>query len=98
MPTYTFSAPLWRWEARADSWYFITLPKDESDELRDIPRPPRGFGSIQVKVTIGGSTWSTSVFPDAQRSGCYVLPVKRAVRDAEGIEHDDTVEVTVEVV
>lgn len=96
MPTYTFSSVLWRWKARSDSWYFVTLPPEQSAELRELPRPPRGFGSIRVKVTIGRSTWSTSVFPDAERG--YVLPVKRGVRDAEGIEHEDVVAVTVEVV
>lgn len=98
MATYTFTAPLWRWEARSASWYFVTMPQDDSDDLRELPRPPRGFGSVKVIATIGASSWSTSVFPDAQRSGCYVLPVKRSVRDAEGIDHEDIVEVTVEVV
>jgi hypothetical protein len=98
MPTYEFAAPLWRWEARNDSWYFVTVPQDDSDELRELPHPPRGFGSIKVRATIGSSTWSTSVFPDVRRSGCYVLPVKRGVRDAEGIGHDDLLQVTIETV
>lgn len=97
MASYQFAAPLWRWESRSDSWYFITMPQDHSDELRERPLPPRGFGSIKVRATIGATSWSTSVFPDAKRSGCYVLPVKRSVRDAEGIDHEDLVEVAIEV-
>lgn len=93
----TFTARLWRWESRSDSWYFVTLPQEFSDELRELPRPPRGFGSIRVRVTLGSTSWSTSVFPDAQRSGCYVVPVKRSVRDAERVGHEDAVELTVEV-
>ncbi len=98
MPTYTFTAALWQWESRSDSWFFVTLPDEHSDEVRELPRPPRGFGSVKVRATIGGSTWSTSVFPDAQHSGCYVLPVKRSVREAEGVGDEDEVEVTVEIV
>ena len=61
-----------------------------------VPRPPKpGFGSIRVEVTLGGSTWRTSIFPDS-KAGCYVLPVKKAVRTAEGVEIGDRVDVMVE--
>jgi hypothetical protein len=94
--TCTFTAPLWLWDARAaDRWFFVSLPADESEELRALPRPPRGFGSIPVRVIIGSSSWDTSVFPDA-KSGRYVLPIKAAVRRREGIGDGDgvTVELT----
>jgi Domain of unknown function (DUF1905) len=96
----TFDAALWRWDARPDNtWVFVTLPAAESAEIRDIservPRP--GFGSVRVRATIGGSNWATSVFPDAT-SRCYVLPVKKAVRKAEGLDLGDTATVTVELV
>lgn len=94
----TFSAPLWQWDARSDdSWWFVTVPHDESDQLAELPLPPRGFGSIRVRVTVGSTTWSTSVFPSKQEEG-YVLPVKRAVRQAEGIGPGDDVVVTLEPV
>ena len=86
-----FSAELWEADA-ADAWVFLTLPPEVSEEIREVPRPPRGFGSVRVEVTVGGTTWRTSVFPDA-RSGCYVLPVKRAVRQAEDLEVGDTAQV-----
>lgn len=87
-----FRAQLWRWEARSDSWQFITVPPDLAAEIADLPRPPRGFGSVRVSVTIGATTWQTSVFPDS-KSGGYVLPVKKAVRAKEGIDDGGTVEV-----
>ena len=43
-----------------------------------------GFGSLRVEVTIGSTTWRTSVFPDTKR-GTYLLPVKKQVRTAEGL-------------
>lgn len=86
-----FSAELWEADA-ADAWVFLTLPPEVSEEIREVPRPPRGFGSVRVEVTVGGTTWRTSVFPDA-RSRCYVLPVKRAVRQAEDLEVGDTAQV-----
>jgi uncharacterized protein DUF1905 len=77
---------------RSDSWWFVTVPPDESDELAELPLPPRGFGSIKVTAQIGGTAWSTSVFPSDEQRG-YVLPIKKSVRTSEGIE--DGAEVTV---
>jgi hypothetical protein len=50
----------------------------------------RGWGSLPVTVTIGTTTWDTSVFPD-RKSGTYLLPVKAAVRKAEGMFEGDAV-------
>ncbi len=75
---------------------FVSLPVEASEAIKAVPRPPKpGFGSIRVKVTLGGSTWRTSIFPDS-KVGQYILPVKKAVRAAEGVEIGDSVEVTVE--
>lgn len=96
----SFEAELWVWDRRrADTWAFVTVPAAESEDVRELAeRGPRaGFGSVRVRVTIGATTWATSVFPD-RASGTYVLPVKRAVRTAEGLEAGDVAAVTVELV
>jgi hypothetical protein len=94
----TFESPLWRWDARrSDSWMFVSLPAEASDEIRDrASEPRRGFGSVKVRATVGGSSWLTSIFP-GEGGGPYVLPVKRAVRTVEGLDVGDTVTVTVDV-
>ena len=95
----TFTAPLWRWSAREGtgspgSWFFVTVPPEVSEDLRELrTAAPRGFGSVPVEVSVGGSRWSTSVFPDAG-TRCFVLPVKKAVRVAEDLEEGDDVTVT----
>jgi hypothetical protein len=93
-----FDAELWIWDARkAESWTFVSLPADISEEIHELTRGlRRGFGSVRVRVTIGTSTWTTSIFPESEKS--FVLPVKRAVRKAEGIEAGDTATVTVELI
>ena len=96
---YTFEAELWVWDARrADSWTFVSLPAEAAAEIRERadPTPARGFGSVPVRATIGGSTWATSIFPDSARDS-YSLPVKKAVRRAEGLTDGDVATVTVEV-
>ncbi len=85
---YDFAAPLWRWDAKDEeksgAWFFLSLPFDVSDEIEEIAGPGKGFGSVRVEVTIGSSNWRTSVFPSGERK-TYVLPVKKAVRVAEGL-------------
>ncbi len=92
---FEFEAELWRWEARTDSWVFAALPEDVSDEIAELPLPPAGFGSVKVEVTLGAQRWSTSVFPDAQRK-TFVVPIKAAVRRAEGVDVGDRVRIGVE--
>jgi hypothetical protein len=86
------TAPVRRWTGAADgsaagSWHFLALPGEESDDVR-ARAPESAFGSVKVTATIGDTTWSTSLFPDAA-SGCYLLPVKADVRRRQGIEDGD---------
>lgn len=92
-----FESDVFRWDARDDSsWFFTAVPPELSEDIREIPRPYRGFGSVRVRARIGGSEWATSIFPDS-KSGSYVLPLKKAVRDAEGMSDGGTVVVRLEV-
>ncbi|GIG24725.1 DUF1905 domain-containing protein [Cellulomonas denverensis] len=79
----SFEAPLWQWQSRPDLWTFVSVPADLSDEILDrAAGHTHGFGSVRVEVTVGATTWRTSIFPGDDG---YALPVKRAVRDAEGL-------------
>jgi hypothetical protein len=93
-----FDAELWLWDARRpDAWIFVSLPVDDSEEIRDLAGGRRrGFGSVRVRATIGSSTWTTSIFPSSQSA--YVLPVKRPVRVAEALDVGDVATVTVELI
>lgn len=86
-----FEAELWLYEGDA-AWHFITLPPDISDEIEASTTQRRGFGSVRVRVTVGATTWSTSVFPDSKR-GAYVLPVKAEVRRRESLSPGSVVAV-----
>lgn len=95
MESCEFTAELWRWKAQ-DGWFFVTVPAEASALVRERPRPPRGFGSVRVRATIGDSVWATSVFPDSE-SGCYVLPVKKAIRMAQSVDEGDPVDVRLDI-
>jgi hypothetical protein len=94
---YRFTAELWLYQGDAP-WHFLTLPEELADETRAVLASDRlGFGSIPVEVTIGATTWRTSLFPDSA-SESYVLPVKKAVRTVERLVEGDEVEVSLRVV
>lgn len=94
----SFEGSLFAWhEDQPDSWAFVALPPELSREVDDsLTAPPRGFGSVRVEVTLGSSTWRTSLFP-SKPLDTYVLPVKKAVRRAEAIDVDDTATFTIRV-
>lgn len=91
-----FVGDLWEYPGDAP-WVFVTLPTDLADDVADRVRTGPGFGSVRVAARIGATEWSTSLFPDS-RSASYLLPVKRAVRTAEGLEIGDEVGVSLHVV
>lgn len=88
----THTGPLWRWTTAAApaAWYFITIDGAAGASLsatalmRRLEGGARGFGSIRVTARIGETEWQTSVFPSNEMQG-YLLPVKAAVRHAEGL-------------
>ena len=99
MTAFEFEAELWVWDARrTDTWTFVSVPPDLSEEIgqRALALLRKGFGSVRVAVTVGGSSWRTSIFPaDTDR---YDLPVKKTVRRAENLEPGDRVRVRLELV
>lgn len=90
-----FDSAVTRWEKRVEAWYFATLPEELSLELRELPAPPRGFGSLRVRARIGATRWSTSIFFG---TGAFVLPLKKSVRAERGIEEGDIITVELEII
>lgn len=88
--TLTFSSPLWRYTAGKWSWYFITLSREDAEFIRWIEdKTIVGFGFVKVEVTVGSSTWQTSIFPTKEKE--YILAIKADIRKKERIFEGDTV-------
>ena len=91
-----FSAPMFEWRGPAP-YHFVAVPEDEADELRDAAAyVTYGWGMIPVRGRIGGTDFTTSLWP---KDGGYVVPIKDAVRKPERLELGDeiTVRLTVDV-
>jgi hypothetical protein len=91
---YDFTASLWPWNEHEGSWWFVTVPEDVSDDIEERHGTSAGgFGSIKVEVTVGATTWRTSLFPSMEQRA-YVLPMKKAIRAAEALEEGKTFELS----
>ncbi|HMS92604.1 MAG TPA: DUF1905 domain-containing protein [Candidatus Saccharibacteria bacterium] len=79
------------------AWYYVTLPKSIAREIDfEHGHHKAGFGSLRVRVTIGQTSWQTSIFTDT-KSSSYMLPLKVEVRKAEGIEVGNRVQIGLEI-
>jgi hypothetical protein len=91
-----FEGEVWFWKGPAP-WHFVTVPDDECAEIAAAASfVTYGWGMIPVIVRLGETTWTTSLWP---KDGSYVVPLKTAVRRAEGVDVGDlvTVQLTVDV-
>jgi hypothetical protein len=94
---YKVKGKVWLWPGDMAAWHFVHVDKKTSDAIKAKHRGPRrGFGAVKVKVTIGKTSWSTSIFPD-KKSGTYLLPIKAKVRSEEGIEAGDSIDFTLSI-
>ncbi|WP_193609142.1 DUF1905 domain-containing protein [Nocardioides lijunqiniae] len=85
-----FAGEVWEWRGPAP-YHFVSVPEDECDAIAlAAAAVTYGWGMIPVAVRIGGTDWTTSLWP---KDGGYVVPLKDAVRRAEGIALGDAVDV-----
>ena len=85
-----FRGEIIHWRGPAP-FHFVTVPEEQSAAIEHVSSMVTyGWGAIPVKVRIGGTEFATSLFP---RDELYVVPVKVAVRRAEGLSLGDEVAV-----
>ncbi len=94
---YKVSGKVWLYPGESANWHFFTIPKKESSELKELYKGlTKGWGSLPVSVTMGKTTWVTSIFPDS-KSGTFILPIKAMVRKKEQVYEGDACTITFKV-
>ncbi|HEX6508770.1 MAG TPA: DUF1905 domain-containing protein [Chloroflexota bacterium] len=89
-----FTGRIWYWKGPAP-WQFVTVPDEECLELAEASTMVSyGWGMIPVTAMIGRTGWRTSLWP---KDGRYIVPLKTAVRKAEGLTVGDLVTVRLAV-
>ena len=91
---YQFSAKLWR-DNPVNGWYFTTIPKDYSKEIRDnLQWQEEGWGRMKATAIINDLAWNTSIWFDT-KSKCYILPVKSEIRKKLSLKEDDLLMISI---
>jgi len=67
-------------------WYFVSVPKEYYSAIRE----KYGKGLKRAKITVGKSTWETSLLPH-NASDTYLIALKASIRKAEGLFEGDNV-------
>jgi Domain of unknown function (DUF1905) len=85
---FEITGEIWHWRGPAP-FHFVTVPEQQSADIHALARAVTyGWGMVPVRARVGETAWKTSLFP---KDGGYVLPLKDAVRCAEGLEVGGTV-------
>lgn len=83
-----FSGELWHWRGPAP-FYFVTVPDEHCLTIKSVSTlVTYGWGMVPVRVWVGQTDWTTSLFP---KEGRYLVPLKASVRQKEQLEEGQTV-------
>ena len=89
-----FANELIEWRGPAP-FYYVPVPPEECEIIRDFANQlSYGWGVIPVRVRVGKTEFTTSLFP---KNGGYLVPIKNAVRLPEKLALGDAVKVTLEL-
>ena len=90
MLQFSFRTTIIEWRGPAP-FVYAPVPGPLAAEIGRIKRQASyGWGVIPVEAEIGGTRFTTSLFP---KDGTYLLPLKLAVRKETGITVGDAVDV-----
>ena len=89
-----FSGKIFHWRGPAP-YLFVAVPEKQSQDIKSVSKlVTYGWGVIPVHVTVGKTTWKTSLFP---KDGLYLVPIKVIVQKAEKLKEGDTVTLQLEL-
>lgn len=92
--TIEFSGAIIQWRGPAP-FYFVAIPPEQSDDIKAIAHSVTyGWGVIPVRVQVGNSTWTTSLFP---KDGIYLVPIKAVIRKTENLDEGDMVDIRLDI-
>ena len=90
-----FTTTVFHWRGPSP-FHFVRVPPGEADNLKAVSGlVTYGWGMVPAVVRIGKTEWRTALWP---KDGGYIVPLKDAVRKAEGLAVDDEVRVFLTIV
>lgn len=88
-----FSGEIVEWRGPAP-FFFVPLPPDDAELIDEIKAEVAYWGVVPVTARLGETEFTTAMFP---REETWFLPLKAAVRRAEGVGPGEVVDVWLSV-
>lgn len=89
-----FRGEIIHWRGPAP-FHFVEVPDEQSAAIEAVSSMVTyGWGAIPVRARIGRTEFTTSLFP---KGDTYLVPIKVAVRRAEGLALGDEVAIHLEL-
>ena len=88
-----FTGEVVEWRGPAP-YVFVPLPPDAADLVDEVKADVVYWGVVPVRAWIGDTEFTTAMFP---REDTWFLPLKVAVRRAQGVGLGDVVDVRMQV-
>lgn len=97
-PTYSFTSSVWTAFTGKATYYLASLPPKIGAAIRLMQqgKPRRGWGSVRVALTIGDTTWKSSIFPESGTKS-YLFLINAKVRKAESLRENSKIKVTLKL-
>jgi hypothetical protein len=93
---FTIKNKMWLWPSAQAAWHFMYVDGKVKDNIRKIAKPHH-MGMVRVRAKLGETSWETSLFPH-KKEDCFIMPIKKSVRQAEGVFDGDEVVVVLELI
>ncbi|OMP32352.1 DUF1905 domain-containing protein [Mangrovimonas sp. DI 80] len=94
--TYQFTSRIWKHDAPG-GWYFASLPKDISKEIRaQLKWQEQGWGRMTAVAIIDTYEWQTAIWFDTKLD-TYLLPIKAEARKNAHIALDEEIVISIRV-
>lgn len=90
---FEFEGPVLEWRGPAP-FYFLAIPEEDSEDIKFAAKGLEYWGQVPVVVRMGDVEFTTALFP---KDGCYLIPLKDAVRKPASIQVDQVVAVGLRV-
>ena len=95
--SYSFTGKIWQHEAPKGGWYFISLPVNMSQEIRENFRnQEEGWGRLKATAEIAGVKWETAIWYDTKKT-TYLLPIKSDIRRKVKSDFEHLLEIKISI-
>lgn len=83
MKTYRTQQKVWIWPTNSAPWFFVYIDGPILQEILTVAKKHHA-GMVRVEAKIGKTIWHTSLFSH-KKENCYIMPIKKSVREKEDV-------------